>query len=512
MEKFEDVLKKVTKEDIEKRYITDGKRREIVAKELGISMWMLVRIMKYYGIKKDNQSIVEERKRTCLNKYGVDNPSKAKCVQDKIRESNIQKYGAPTFTATEEGKEAVRKTKEERYGNPTYNNAEKMMETKESRYGVPWYNNREKNKNTCTERYGVDNPFKVDSIIDDINRKRAEGHGYSDIFINIMRDRNKSIEFIRDKNYTYSDLSKLFNAPYYIIQMWASRLNLREYLSVGDPMLGTSSFEEEVFQFIKELGVENIVKHARILNDGREIDIYLPSYSIGIECNGAYWHGSLFKKKSYHQEKSKECEGLGIQLIHIYDFEWEDTVVQNKIKAILSSIILKNNNRIYARNCSIRKITNSESSSFLNENHLYGERNAQVTYGLFYDNELLQVMSFSKSKYNKNLTTDDSWEIVRECTKIGNTVVGGESKILKRFISDFSPSMIFAYCDFNKFCGVGYEKVGMHFSGYTTPNLWYVIHGIPIPRNPKKYKEQLNSCEYLLYGAGSKKYIMDIPK
>lgn len=510
MEKFDDVVKKITRDTLEEEYLKKGKRKETVAKELGITMWMLSRLLTYYEIKKDTNSIIEERKKTCLSKYGVDNPSKAKCVQEKIRNVNMQKYGAPTFTATKEGKDAVRKTKEEHYGNQNYNNSEKALKTKEDRYGDPCYNNREKNKSTCIKKYGVDNPFKIESVVDDINKKKAVRLGYSDVFVDIMRSRDKSIEFIKGKNYTYSELSKLFNAPYYTIQMWASRLNLKDYLSVGDPLLGASSFEDEVFDFICGLGVTNIVKHARILSNGREIDIYLPDLSIGIECNGTYWHGSLFKDKLYHQAKSIDCENIGVHLIHIYDFEWEDTTLQNKLMGILSSIILKGNKRIFARKCIIKRITNADAMVFLNENHLYGGRNAQVTYGLFYDAELLQVMSFSKSKYNRNLTTDDSWEIIRECTKNGYTIVGGESKLMKSFIQEFSPKVVFAYCDFNKFSGDGYEKIGMHFSGYTQPNLWYVIHGVPVQRNPKKYKEQINSCEYLLYGAGSKKYIINI--
>lgn len=53
--------------------------------------------------------------------------------------------------------------------------------------------------------------------------------------------------------------------------------------------------------------------------------------------------------------------------------------------------------KIYARNCEIRKITNEEAKSFNNANHLQGHRNAQITYGLFYQGNLVQLMSFSHS-------------------------------------------------------------------------------------------------------------------
>jgi hypothetical protein len=35
----------------------------------------------------------EQAKETCINKYGVDNPNKLKCVRDKIENTNLEKYG-----------------------------------------------------------------------------------------------------------------------------------------------------------------------------------------------------------------------------------------------------------------------------------------------------------------------------------------------------------------------------------------------------------------------------------
>ena len=58
-------------------------------------------------------------------------------------------------------------------------------------------------------------------------------------------------------------------------------------------------------------------------------------------------------------------------------------------------------NRIYARKCTIKQISNGEAKPFNEENHLQGHRNAQITYGLFYKGELVQLMSFSKTRYNR---------------------------------------------------------------------------------------------------------------
>ena len=46
-------------------------------------------------------------------------------------------------------------------------------------------------------------------------------------------------------------------------------------------------------------------------------------------------------------------------------------------------------NRIYARNCTVKQISNAEAKPFNEKTHLQNHRNAQVTYGLFYNNELV---------------------------------------------------------------------------------------------------------------------------
>lgn len=112
--------------------------------------------------------------------------------------------------------------------------------------------------------------------------------------------------------------------------------------------------------------------------------------------------------KNYHFNKSKLAERKGIRLIHIWEYEWTDQVMQQKIKLMLDIALNKVKNKIYARKCQIKQITNKEASLLNEQVHLQGHRNAQVTYGLFYENKLVQLMSFSKTKYNRNLKDDNS--------------------------------------------------------------------------------------------------------
>ena len=164
--------------------------------------------------------------------------------------------------------------------------------------------------------------------------------------------------------------------------------------------------------------------------------------------------------------------------------------------------------KIYARKCDIKKISNKEAKEFNEKNHLQGHRNAQVTYGLFYNGKLVQLMSFSQTKYNRNLKNENSWEIIRGCPASNNVVIGGVSKLFKYFLKQYDPIQVFSYCDFNKFDGKGYEEIGMKFIGYTGPDLKWVMPDYSVcNRNPAKHNELKEKSVAVIYGAGSKKYL-----
>lgn len=55
-----------------------------------------------------------------------------------------------------------------------------------------------------------------------------------------------------------------------------------------------------------------------------------------------------------------------------------------------------------------------------------------LTMGLVYKDELVQLMSFGRPRFNKFC----SWELIRDCTKSGIEVIGGVSKLWKYFIAN----------------------------------------------------------------------------
>ena len=330
---------------------------------------------------------------------------------------------------------------------------------------------------------------------------------YSDNFLFYRLNKNNTIKLLSTfkSKPTYDELQQLFpEVGIQGIYNWIKNFELEEYIEINQPR--HSSYEVEIRNLFPTIYFES---NRTILN-GLEIDLFAKDYNLGIEFNGTYWHSSIFKSKNYHLNKSLLAEQQGIHLIHIYEYEWTNPKIKSKIIKLLNILLNINITRIYARDCNIKQISNQEAKLFNEKTHLQGHRNAQVTYGLFYNNELVQLMSFSKTKYNKNLKNDNEWEIIRGCPGSNNIVVGGVSKLFKHFVNDYHPSKVFSYCDFNKFNGKSYEILGMKFLDYTGPDMhWWLKSGEVVNRNPNKHKEYKENSIAQIWGAGSKKYIIE---
>lgn len=341
---------------------------------------------------------------------------------------------------------------------------------------------------------------------------------YSNLGYTAIKDlsiqQRTAYQYFRDNTNEITDIIFKKDVYTYINKNYLELLD--NYIATNHSF-GISNKELQLLDFIKSIYNGDIQTHVKSLlkdslNRYYELDIYIPEKHIAIEFNGTFWHSTQkLTDRNYHFNKSKMCEDLGIRLIHIYEYEWDDNLIQQKIKSMLRIALNSTQTRIYARNCDIKVITNSEAKPFNNLNHLQGHRNAQVTYGLFYKNELVQLMSFSKTKYNRNLGLENSWEIIRGCPGSNNIVVGGVSKLFKHFINDYKPAEVFSYCDFNKFDGTGYLAIGMKFIGYTGPDMkWVLKNRQVVNRQPGKHIELKEQSIAQIFGAGSKKYIWTV--
>ena len=236
-----------------------------------------------------------------------------------------------------------------------------------------------------------------------------------------------------------------------------------------------SQAENEIKSFIESCGVTTIKSH-RLL-DGREIDIYIPELNLGVEYNGSAFHatiGGAFsnKDKNYHKNKFILAREKGIHLISIFDYAWRSN--QEKIKNYLHDVIASTV-RVYARKCELRVVPKSEAVAFTDRYHLQGSAKLQeINYGLYYEDELISVMSFGKPRYKEKSNT---YELQRYCVKTGITVVGGAERLLKAFEQEYSPLKVISYSDSNYFSGGIYPRLGFTFVKYTEPDYVWVHNG-----------------------------------
>jgi hypothetical protein len=235
-----------------------------------------------------------------------------------------------------------------------------------------------------------------------------------------------------------------------------------------------SNEENKLFEFITSIYNGEIKQSNRSILKGKELDIYIPEKNLAIEYNGLYSHcyrpwedkSALIKDSTYHIHKTVECENQSIQLLQFYSDEWnfKSDIIKNIIQSKLGL-----NQTIYARKCKIVEVGIQTKNEFLNQYHIQGEDKSSIKLGLKYENELVCIMTFAKSRFNKSY----DWELTRFCVKGGISVVGGFSKLLKAFYNTYGCSIV-SYADRRYSNGNVYKTNGFELIGTNKPSYYYV--------------------------------------
>ena len=196
-------------------------------------------------------------------------------------------------------------------------------------------------------------------------------------------------------------------------------------------------------------------------------DFYLPDYNLLVEINptythtvmGNHWNNWEYKEKleHYHLDKTNIAEQQNKHCIHIW--QWDDW---NKIINML-----KPKEKLYARKLELKEINDKFLlNEFLSKNHIQGTCYGNlVSLGLYCGEELVQVMTFGKPRYNKNY----QWELLRLCTNNSVIVIGGAERLFKYFIKQQKPESVISYCDVSKFNGDVYNRLGFKLFKQTPP-------------------------------------------
>lgn len=226
------------------------------------------------------------------------------------------------------------------------------------------------------------------------------------------------------------------------------------------PYCHTSTGQREIYDFVSQITETHLNDRDQI--KPLEIDIWIPSYKIGIEYHGLRWHSwattETKQQRELHQRKAMLCLSSGISLLQFWDYQW--TEKQEIVKSIIANK-LGLSAKIAARKSECMVLSHDTASAFFNNNHLYGFRPAANYLGLINNGEIVMAMSVASNG-----------EVIRLASKCGYVVVGGLSKLCV-FSKKMGISRLSSYVDLNFANGLGYVSAGFKLVGVTKPGYFY---------------------------------------
>lgn len=236
-----------------------------------------------------------------------------------------------------------------------------------------WYKN---NPDKVAERsakfsqWCKDNPEKVSNIGKAVSKWYSENRdavkikseNNSKLFMNdeFVKSRSESYKRTRDRNrllnVNFEELIKVIHADY-LDDLVNGKLNSGSIIKTKCPICGefdehllnnvfilksgklkrylaplcsscvnkqvTSSYEQEIADYISTFYKGDCIRNNRSILSGKELDLYYPEKKIAIEFNGDYWHDENHKQRDYHYNKFKDCLNSCITLVSIFESEWK---------------------------------------------------------------------------------------------------------------------------------------------------------------------------------------------
>lgn len=453
-----------------------------------------------YGNPSCRDDVKEKKKRSALEKYGVENVFQAKEIKDKAKKTNLKKRGVEYAMQSADVREKSKETNLEKYGVEHVSQREDIKERKIqkslSRYGVKNISQseevKEKKKELAREKYGVDYTLQALEVRELGKKTNLEKYGVE--YATQSEEVKEKAKLTNLERYGYEYAGQVPE-----VQEKARQTNLKKY--GNEYAIASKEVRDKSRETIMErYDVEYFCQHKKCIeaNGHRisKINRYfkkflernkveselefivenmgydLKSGNTLIEINPTFTHnvtiGPMFGGKgrkclppNYHYSKTIFAKEHGYNCIHVFD--WDDW------EKVLN--LLKDKKIVYARECEVKGITRKEADEFLGSYHLQGStKQLQYAYGLYYKRELVEVMTFGKPRYNKNY----EYELLRLCSAPEVKVIGGASKILKSFEKKVRPSSLISYCDLSKFNGDVYEKLDFTLQSQIAPaKHWY---------------------------------------
>lgn len=422
---------------------------------------------------RSHEDTKKKQRSTCIDKYGVDNPSKSDCVKDKIKSANRIPFD-----------EAVERFKKH-YGYKFEYSKHKEFESDGSVEvyckihdetfirGASSLLRGETNCPSCRAD-ALRNQYTM--TVDQFKQRLHDVRG-DEFTLNGDYCGMHSISSFKCKNgHTFEC------KPDHIV---GTNLGNCPYCYTG------SSKEEESFiSFIRSVSDNPVIANSRKhLGNGKEIDVVVGN--IMFEYNGLYWHSDRVVNKTFHLSKTTKAESLGYRLFHVWSHEWTNPSKRLIWESIIKNALHKPEIKIMARKCEVKELDSKEYIKFMDENHIQGYSHSTIKLGLFFEGELVSAMGFSVPRF----TPQYDYELVRFANKKNCSIVGAASKLLSRFRKLYPDKSIVSYADRRLSLGNVYQKLGFTMTHYSKPSYFYTKDGI---NTVSRYSAQRKNLPKLL--------------
>lgn len=371
--------------------------------------------LKKYGVNHlfQTEEFKSEFKRKNIEKYGVDNPWKSKDIIEKIKKTNFEKFGETSWMKVQKNKDKLSKKL-------SIKNLQERLKKIE------------------------DNNLKIEIKSNDFKRGEIE------IFCNTCSKKSKISQSFFNKKIKIGENPCLICNP---------------------PLYSESKGEQEIYEFISDIYEGKIIKQDRKILEGKEIDIYLPDLKIAFEFKGIYWHSEIFKNKGENLNKKNLIQEKGIKIFNIWEDNWH---YKKEITKSRMLNIFGKSDIIFARKCVIKEIGSREEKEFMNKNHIQGYVPSKIKIGLYFENDLVSLMTFGSSrKPLGNRSKEGEYELLRFSNGLGISVLGGASKIYSYFIKKYSPLTVISYQDNSWNTGNLYKNLGFVQIEKAKPNYFW---------------------------------------
>lgn len=363
----------------------------------------------------DWDTVIASRENTMLETYGVIAASQLQENKEKIAEASRKYYSDQENVVNANNKREI---------------------TNKERYGVP--------------HLSMDMGYhKKRMLVSSETKQNKSADEKQDIIKKYRQTRLGEVRytFLTDRKWlseTYDSGKRLAEVGDIIgVHPCAVKFSLNQYgieIDVAREQTNRSTREIMFFNYIKSI-CEDAVCSYRFGATKHTIDVFMPSRNIGIEFNGVYWHSEARCNYDQHHKKRELVNNNGIRLIQIWEDDWLSN--QDVVKKFLYNLLLKDGDRIGARETTIRSISQNDFSSFMDGNHLLGSRICSIRIGLFHKDVMVSAIGFNKIPGNEK-NSDNGFSLDRFANSM---VTGAFGKLLSYFEKQYTPSIIRSFAD-----------------------------------------------------------------